>query len=94
MALLFGPGWTRRTVVEVQVLSTGLFITGILARVIFILGFDDRAILSTPFSISSDVLNFLLFVVGSMIFIKIILQTSQTDPIRRQCRRVSDSHMS
>jgi hypothetical protein len=52
-----------KTITEIQVLLTGLFITGIMAGAISILGFDPRS-LPVPFSLlSPDVFFFLVILV-------------------------------
>lgn len=50
-------------VAETQFLSTGLFVTGILARAISLFGFDSRTI-PAPLSLDRDVISFILFVVS------------------------------
>lgn len=56
--------WAGRIVVEARMLCTGLLFTGILARVIAILGFDSRTILPTPLILNWDVVSFVVFWVG------------------------------
>lgn len=64
MASIHTVGWSRRMVAEIQILATGLFVTAIMARLIALLGFDDRSALPTPMVLNSDIVGFIAFVVS------------------------------
>lgn len=56
-------GRSRKTMAEIRIFCTGLFATGVLARVISILGMDPRPI-PIPFTMPNQgVLSFLIFAV-------------------------------
>lgn len=64
MAKIHTVDWSRRLIAEIRFLSTGLFVTAIMARLIAMLGFDDRSALPTPMVLNYDIVGFMAFLVS------------------------------
>lgn len=66
MESLFTSSRSRKMISEVRIWCTGLFASGVMARVISILGLDPRRI-PAPFTLPDEgVFSFLIFVVRTI----------------------------